>query len=152
MRFPAARLVFVLWPALAWLGARAEVLEIPLTLPSGEGGSWVRAAIEGDSMERHGQQTWTRRRFLGTLACASLGGTMAPEPTAATAALARRGERPVETHPGLDTPEVRAIHHLGYPDVALDRQGVTDTMTSPQVKPAIKAKGIQLISYRDLKK
>ncbi len=55
-------------------------------------------------------------------------------------------------HPGLDTPEVRAIHHLGYPDVALDRQGVTDTMTSPKVKEAIKAKGIQLIGYRDLKK
>lgn len=55
-------------------------------------------------------------------------------------------------HPGLDTPEVRAIHHLGYEDVATDRQGVTDTMTNPKVKEAIKAKRIQLISYKDLKK
>lgn len=55
-------------------------------------------------------------------------------------------------HPGLDTPELRAIHHIGYENVAVDRQGVTDAWTSPRVKAAIKAKGIQLISYRDLKK
>lgn len=30
-------------------------------------------------------------------------------------------------HPGLDTPELRAIHHIGYEDVATDRQGVTDS-------------------------
>jgi chitin disaccharide deacetylase len=55
-------------------------------------------------------------------------------------------------HPGLDTPEVRAIHHLGYEDVATDRQGVTDTMISPKVKKAIKTKGVKLIGYQDLKK
>ena len=55
-------------------------------------------------------------------------------------------------HPGLDTPELRAIHHIGYEDVAIDRQGVTDAWTSPRVKEAIKKKGIQLISYADLKK
>lgn len=55
-------------------------------------------------------------------------------------------------HPGLDIAEVRAIHHIGYPDVAGDRQGVTDTMTSARVKEVIKAKGIHLISYKDLKK
>ncbi|MGV3724499.1 MAG: polysaccharide deacetylase family protein [Actinomycetota bacterium] len=55
-------------------------------------------------------------------------------------------------HPGLDTPELRAIHHIGYENVAVDRQGVTDAWTSPRVKAAIKAKGIQLIGYRDLKK
>lgn len=55
-------------------------------------------------------------------------------------------------HPGLDTPEVRAIHHIGYEQVAIDRQGVTDTWTSPRVKALIKAKGIQLISYKDLAK
>jgi predicted glycoside hydrolase/deacetylase ChbG (UPF0249 family) len=54
-------------------------------------------------------------------------------------------------HPGLDVPEVQAIHHIGYENVAVDRQGVTDTFTSPQVREAIRAKGIQLISYRDLK-
>jgi predicted glycoside hydrolase/deacetylase ChbG (UPF0249 family) len=55
-------------------------------------------------------------------------------------------------HPGLDTPEVRAIHHIGYENVAADRQGVTDTFTSPRVKAAVKARNIQLIGYRDLKK
>jgi hypothetical protein len=55
-------------------------------------------------------------------------------------------------HPGLDTSEVRAIHHIGYENVAADRQGVTDTFTSPRVREMIKAKGIQLIGYRDLKK
>ena len=55
-------------------------------------------------------------------------------------------------HPGIDTPELRAIHHIGYEDVAVDRQGVTDAWTDPRVKDAIKKKGIQLISYADLKK
>jgi hypothetical protein len=54
-------------------------------------------------------------------------------------------------HPGLDGPELRAIHHIGYENVALDRQGVTDTWTDPQIRRLIEAKGIQLISYRDLK-
>ena len=55
-------------------------------------------------------------------------------------------------HPGIDTPELRAIHHIGYEDVATDRQGVTDAWTDARVKAAIKKKGIQLISYADLKK
>lgn len=54
-------------------------------------------------------------------------------------------------HPGLDTPELRAISHIGYEDVAADRQGVTDTWTHPRVKAFIKERGIQLIGYRDLK-
>jgi len=55
-------------------------------------------------------------------------------------------------HPGLDTPELRAIHHIGYENVALDRQGVTDLWTDPRVREFIKSKGIELISYQDLKK
>jgi predicted glycoside hydrolase/deacetylase ChbG (UPF0249 family) len=55
-------------------------------------------------------------------------------------------------HPGLDTSEVRAIHHIGYENVATDRQGVTDTFTSPRVREVIKTKGIQLIDYRDLRR
>ena len=55
-------------------------------------------------------------------------------------------------HPGLDTPELRAIHHIGYENVAVDRQGVTDAWTDPRVKEAIKKRGVQLISYRDLVK
>jgi chitin disaccharide deacetylase len=55
-------------------------------------------------------------------------------------------------HPGLDSPELRAIHHVGYPDVATDRQGVTDVWTNERVKAAIKKSGIELISYVDLAK
>ncbi len=55
-------------------------------------------------------------------------------------------------HPGLDTPEVRAIHHIGYEDVAIDRQGVTDTWTDARVKALIQERGIQLISYGALER
>jgi predicted glycoside hydrolase/deacetylase ChbG (UPF0249 family) len=55
-------------------------------------------------------------------------------------------------HPGLDSPELRSIHHVGYEDVATDRQGVTDLWTNPEVKEMIRKKGIQLISYKDLTK
>ncbi|WP_439559636.1 polysaccharide deacetylase family protein [Dyadobacter sp.] len=53
-------------------------------------------------------------------------------------------------HPGLDDAELQAISHIGYEDVALDRQGVTDLFTSEKVKAAIKEKGIRLIAYKDL--
>ncbi len=53
-------------------------------------------------------------------------------------------------HPGLNTDELKAIHHIGYEDVAADRQGVTDLFTSEQVKAAIKKKNIQLISYKEI--
>lgn len=55
-------------------------------------------------------------------------------------------------HPALDTPEMRAIGHKGYDDVAQDRLAVTEVFTSKQVKEAIERLGIQLISYADLKK
>jgi len=53
-------------------------------------------------------------------------------------------------HPGLDSEELRAVWHIGYENVAEDRQGVTDLFTSERVKAAIKEKKIQLIGYRDL--
>lgn len=53
-------------------------------------------------------------------------------------------------HPGIDNEELRAVHHIGYENVAVDRQGVTDLFTSEKVKAAIKQKGIELISYKDL--
>ena len=55
-------------------------------------------------------------------------------------------------HPGFNTPEVQAIHHIGYENVAADRQGVTDTWTNPRVKEMIRAKGIKLIGYNGLPK
>lgn len=53
-------------------------------------------------------------------------------------------------HPGLEDAELKAISHIGYENVAEDRQGVTDLFTSDKVKAAIKEKGIQLIGYKDL--
>ena len=53
-------------------------------------------------------------------------------------------------HPGLDSPELQAVHHVGYEGVAVDRQGVTDLFTSEKVKEAIQKKQVQLISYKDL--
>lgn len=55
-------------------------------------------------------------------------------------------------HPGFDGPELRAIHHVGYENVAIDRQGVVDIWTSEKVKALIKELGIELISYADLKR
>lgn len=55
-------------------------------------------------------------------------------------------------HPCLNTPEARAIHHIGYENVAEDRQGVTDSWTDKRVKDLIKKRNIKLISYADLKK
>jgi len=55
-------------------------------------------------------------------------------------------------HPGLDGAELRSVFHIGYEQVAADRQGVTDLLTNEKIKAAIKAKGIELISYKDLLK
>ncbi len=53
-------------------------------------------------------------------------------------------------HPGIDNEELKAVYHIGYEQVAMDRQGVTDLFTNQKVKALIKAKGIQLIGYKDL--
>lgn len=55
-------------------------------------------------------------------------------------------------HPGFDNEELKAIHHIGYENVAEDRQGVTDLFTSKEIREAIKRKGIELISYRQILK
>jgi chitin disaccharide deacetylase len=51
-------------------------------------------------------------------------------------------------HPGLDTPEMRAIWHKGYENVAADRDGVTKVFTSKEVFDAVKSSGIRLVSYK----
>jgi predicted glycoside hydrolase/deacetylase ChbG (UPF0249 family) len=56
----------------------------------------------------------------------------------------------VVEHPGLDTPEMQAMGHKGYWEVAAHRNGVTKSFTSPKVKDVIRKRGIQLLSYRDL--
>jgi predicted glycoside hydrolase/deacetylase ChbG (UPF0249 family) len=56
----------------------------------------------------------------------------------------------VVEHPGLDTPEMQAMGHQGYWEVAAHRAGVTKSFTSPRVKEVIQKRGIQLVSYHDL--
>lgn len=53
-------------------------------------------------------------------------------------------------HPGLDTPEMQAMGHKGYWEVASHRDGVTRSFTSPKVKEVIKSRNIQLVSYHDM--
>lgn len=53
-------------------------------------------------------------------------------------------------HPGINNEELQAVNHIGYQQVAADRQGVTDVFTNEKVKAFIKKKGIQLIGYKDL--
>jgi len=52
-------------------------------------------------------------------------------------------------HPGMDTPEMRAIWHKGYENVAADREGVTRVYTSTEVKKAVTEKKIILVSYKE---
>ena len=55
-------------------------------------------------------------------------------------------------HPGLDNNELRAVYHIGYEQVAFDRQGVTDLFTSEKVIDTLRQHNIQLVSYRDVLK
>ena len=61
------------------------------------------------------------------------------------------GQWLIVEHPAFDTPEMRAIGHKGYENVAADRDGVTKAFTSERVKEVIARRGIQLISYAELK-
>lgn len=53
-------------------------------------------------------------------------------------------------HPGINTPELQAIGHTGYENVAIDRVGVTNMFTNERVKKVIKDRNIKLINYKDL--
>ena len=48
-------------------------------------------------------------------------------------------------HPAYDDSEMQTVMHVGYEDVAVDRQGVTDLLKSPELKAAIEAKGAKVI-------
>lgn len=80
-------------------------------------------------------------------------GTAAQMPAQKEAALAELlrkltpGDWCFVEHPGLETPEMQAIGHSGYENVAADRQGVTFAFTSPIVKQIISERSIRLISY-----
>lgn len=53
-------------------------------------------------------------------------------------------------HAATDTPEVQAIGHKGYEQVAADRSAVLAAWTSPKVKTVIERRGIELTNYRKL--
>lgn len=53
-------------------------------------------------------------------------------------------------HPAYNDSEMAEVWHIGYENVATDRQGVTDLLNSPQVKKIIEEKGIRLIDYNYL--
>lgn len=55
-------------------------------------------------------------------------------------------------HPALDNDEMKTVGHVGYEDVAFDRQGVTDLFTNSNVKEALRARSIERINYNDLTK
>ena len=55
-------------------------------------------------------------------------------------------------HAATDTPEMQAFGHVGYLDVAADRQAVLDAWTSPVVREAIASRGIELTSLREVLK
>ena len=54
-------------------------------------------------------------------------------------------------HPGLDTPELESVGHVGYTNVGADRQMVTDLFTSKEIMKEINRLGIKLVSYADVK-
>ena len=55
-------------------------------------------------------------------------------------------------HPAYDDSEMANVFHIGYETVAIDRQGVTDLLKSPQVRKVIEEKGIRLIDFNYLTK
>ncbi|MGM9736392.1 MAG: hypothetical protein ACI3ZL_08285 [Candidatus Cryptobacteroides sp.] len=55
-------------------------------------------------------------------------------------------------HPAYDDCEMESVFHIGYENVAKDRQGVTDFMTSPEVKAVIERLGIRLMSIAELER
>jgi CubicO group peptidase (beta-lactamase class C family)/predicted glycoside hydrolase/deacetylase ChbG (UPF0249 family) len=55
-------------------------------------------------------------------------------------------------HPAYDNLEMQGVGHIGYEDVAIDRQGVTDVWTSEKVKRVIADKEIELVNFITLSK
>ena len=50
-------------------------------------------------------------------------------------------------HAAFDTPEMRAIHHPGYENVAQDRAAVVESWTSEIVKEVVRRRGILLVGH-----
>ena len=45
---------------------------------------------------------------------------------------------------------MKPVMHIGYEYVAVDRQGVTDMLKSPEVRKVINERGIMLITIAEL--
>lgn len=54
-------------------------------------------------------------------------------------------------HPAYNTTEMETVGHIGYMNVAEHREKVIKLFTSEKVKQALRQKGVELISYADLK-
>jgi hypothetical protein len=55
-------------------------------------------------------------------------------------------------HCGTEDPEMRALGHFGYENMAADRAAVVEAWTSPKVLEVVKRRNIQLIGHADLPK
>ena len=55
-------------------------------------------------------------------------------------------------HPAYNDSEMQTVMHIGYENVAVDRQGVTDLLKSEEVRKAIEERGIKLIDIKTLTK
>jgi CubicO group peptidase (beta-lactamase class C family)/predicted glycoside hydrolase/deacetylase ChbG (UPF0249 family) len=55
-------------------------------------------------------------------------------------------------HPSYDNDEMQTVGHVGYENVADDRQGVVNLFTGAKVKQAIQDRGIETITYNELLK
>ena len=55
-------------------------------------------------------------------------------------------------HPAYDDAEMSTVFHIGYENVAADRQGVTDLLKSKEVKDITRERGIKLIDINALTK
>lgn len=90
-------------------------------------------------------------KFLwGAFGASTLPGEARAKALAAFVDTLSPGEYVLLEHPAYDTPEMRAIGHVGYENVAADRQGITVALTSAEAKAAVARRGIRLVSYRDL--
>jgi hypothetical protein len=53
-------------------------------------------------------------------------------------------------HAAVDDPEMRAIYHPGYENVAADREAVRQAWCSPRVLEVVSRRKIRLTGYREL--
>ncbi|WP_273211924.1 ChbG/HpnK family deacetylase [Runella zeae] len=52
-------------------------------------------------------------------------------------------------HPGYDSGDMKGVGHVGYENVAYDREGVTRAFTSAAVKKVIAERNIKLVSIKE---